>query len=58
MMDARLPVQGECFRNHLRCYPVSSEDPGQISHIVGMLTPIPSQNDDPRALAMPAVAAF
>ncbi|CAM9439255.1 unnamed protein product [Scytosiphon promiscuus] len=38
--------KGELFRNHLRCYPVSSDEPGQISHIVGMLTAIPPSSDE------------
>lgn len=64
-------LQGELFRNHLRCYPVSSDEPGQISHIVGMLTAIPPSSDEhsgnsggggnsSRSMAMssPAVQAF
>eukprot|EP00752_Nemacystus_decipiens_P009323 g8331.t1 len=45
--------KGETFRNHLRCYPVSSDEPGQISHIVGMLTSIPPSENR----SMPAVQA-
>lgn len=51
--------QGELFRNHLKCYPVSSDEPGEISHIVGMLTAIPSENKNPCASSnLPAVKAF
>ncbi|CAM9591480.1 unnamed protein product [Ectocarpus sp. 6 AP-2014] len=51
--------KGELFRNHLQCYPVSSDEPGEISHIVGMLTAIPSENKNPCAPStLPAVEAF
>lgn len=55
-------TQGELFRNHLRCYPVSSEDPGEISHIVGVLSSIPNENDEERVgssrgTVVPAVEA-
>lgn len=45
--------KGDTFRNHLRCYPVSSDEPGEISHIVGMLTSIPPSD----SRSMPAVQA-
>lgn len=50
--------QGELFRNYLRCYPLSSDEPGQISHIVGMLTEIPTENEEPQGMRMSAVEAF
>lgn len=50
--------QGELFRNYLRCYPVSSDEPGPISHIVGMLTEIPTENEEPRGMRMSAMEAF
>lgn len=45
-------LQGDVFRNHLRCYPVSSDHPGEISHIVGVLSSVPKAPEGQASLTM------
>eukprot|EP00611_Tribonema_gayanum_P020354 TRINITY_DN3697_c0_g1_i1.p2 TRINITY_DN3697_c0_g1~~TRINITY_DN3697_c0_g1_i1.p2 ORF type:complete len:399 (-),score=158.01 TRINITY_DN3697_c0_g1_i1:527-1723(-) len=40
MVVTNYDKSGRPFRNHLRCYPISSDDSGEISHIVGYLDEI------------------